>query len=303
MVIIALNIIFYLGLCILSYKLIADVFKNKKIGFLTSVFIITAYPILRYGLTQVQDMGGFFWFLLTVYLVWRWYRDKKDWRLWVSGLAVGLGMLTKESGAMGAIFFAVILLFADLKLKNKAIDFVKFSAIPFIILIINQAVGLTIHYNSGQWFIDNWNRYAADNYQFYKWFFINASTFNALWPFILLGVFLMLKNRSKIDKDIKLYFLAVFVPSLSYFGWPLFLSRTVFISAWLLVPLSAYSLVYLGEKYKFKKLICSIIIICAIIPYILQGTLKYNHMFIIMKDCRNNIGCIWSSVKSGGNYY
>lgn len=295
MSIIITNIIFYFGILFLTYKLIAKVFKNNLVGFLSSLFIVTAYPVIRYGLTQVQDMGGYFWFVLSLYAGWLWKENKKDYWLYVGGAAVALGMLTKESGAMGAIFIGILILLFSANLKARALNLLKFSAIPFFTLVINQYRGEKIGYNSGQWFVDNWHAYAAANYNFFKWLGVNITTYNLLWIFIFLGIYFLIKNFKTIDKDIKIYLLAILIPSLSYFAWPLFIGRTVFISAWLLVPVAAYGLynIYLKNDYfKYLFLISAVLVIIS--PYLLQGVLKYANVFKIMEICDKNIVCSWN---------
>src|SRR3989344_3637352 len=106
--IIVINIIFYLGLLLLTYGLISRVFKNKWIGFVTALLVATNYAMIRYGLTQVQDMGGYFWCVLTMYAIWRWREEKQTNWLLLSSIAVAFGVLTKESGGMGALFAGVI---------------------------------------------------------------------------------------------------------------------------------------------------------------------------------------------------
>ena len=83
---IVMNIIFYFGLLLLTYGLIARVFKNKWIGFVTALLVATNYAMIRYGLTQVQDMGGYFWSVLTMYAIWRWREEKHHGWLYLSSI-------------------------------------------------------------------------------------------------------------------------------------------------------------------------------------------------------------------------
>ncbi len=290
--IIITNILFYFGLLFLTYGLLKRVLNSEMAGFFSALLIMTSYTLLRYGLTQVQDIGGYFWYVLTIYAAWRWWEDKQNKWLYVGGLAAALGMLTKESGTMGALFFGVLFLLEKSSLKERFQHFLKFSILPFIMLVINQYRGMTLDYNSGQWFLDNWKVFGPDNYHFIKWFGVNVSTYNFLWLLVLVGLVMIIKNRKELPSNIKVYLLAILLPSLSYFAWPIFISRTVFISAWLFVPIAVYAL--MGVYARYKYLAIALLVVAVVMPYILQNTLKYAHVFQILDICKNNIGCSWN---------
>lgn len=289
------NIIYYFGLILLTYGLVRRVFKSNEIGFLSALLVGTSYAIIRYGLTQVQDIGGYFWFVLILYAGWRWWEERRNYWLYLGGVAVSFGLLTKESGAMGALFVGILFLIDGQTIKKKIVNLVKFSVFPFLTLIINQVRGADVGYNSGKWLVDNWHVYAKENYTFLKFTGVNVSTYNFLWIFILLGLYFLIKNWSVIEKNIKIYLLAVIVPSMSYFVWPIFISRTVFISAWLFVPVGAYGLYYIYTKGKwYKYLSIALVVIAFLAPYVLQNTLRYGHVFKIYDDCNKSLVCSWN---------
>lgn len=291
--IIILNILFYFGLALLTYGLIKRVF-NDRVGFMTSSVVITAYPMLRYGLTQVQDVGGYFWFVLSFYAGWRWFEDKRWQWLVVGGVAVSFGMLTKESGAMGALFIGAVILLSQLELKKKLLAIGTSAVLPVLTLFINQSRGNEVGYNSLQWFIDNWKVYAPTNYNFIKFAGVNASTYNIVWIFFVAGVYFVLRNWATTPKNLKIYLAAALIPSLSFLAWPIFISRTVFISAWLIIPLAMYGLTLLADKSKYsQKIIIGSMVVILVTPYLLQSTLRYAHVFQILDICHRSIGCSW----------
>lgn len=290
-VLIVLNNLFYFGIVFFTYGLVRRVFNNRIVGFISSLLIMTSYTMLRYGLTQVQDIGGYFWFLLTLYSGWRWYKEQSNKWLYVGGVAVALGMLTKESGAMAAPFVGILFLTSQIKVGEKIKAFLKFSCVPFAVLLINQYRGRTMGYSSGDWFFWNWKIFSKD-FTLIKWLGVNITTYNILWLFAGWGLYLVVKNWSKIDRDIKIFLFAILPSSLSYFSWPIFLSRTVFIAAWFMVPLAAYGLYSIVIKN--KMLGQSLLMVCIIIPYVLQAVLGYTPMFLILQDkCHYNARCIW----------
>jgi 4-amino-4-deoxy-L-arabinose transferase-like glycosyltransferase len=165
MSLVASNILFYYGLLFLTFGLIRRVWKSESIGFLSALMVATAYPMIRYGLTQVQDIGGWFWCVATLYCTWRWHENKQAKWLWLVGVAVALGMLTKESGAMGALFTGLVLLTAKNSLKEKITTIAQAGIIPLVVLVANQLYGTyIIGYSSGSWFHYNWSKFMEENF-------------------------------------------------------------------------------------------------------------------------------------------
>ncbi len=288
------NIILYFGLLLLTYGLINRVFKNKWIGLVTALLVATNYAMIRYGLTQVQDMGGYFWCILTMYAIWRWREGKQSSWLYLSSIAVAFGVLTKESGGMGALFAGAIILLEKDGWKKTGKYLAMFSFFPLITVVLNSLRGREIGFSSGTYFIDVWKFWGPENYTFLRWFGINASTYNLLWVAVLLGLVMLYRNRQVIDRDIIKYFIAVLPTSFSYLAWPVFISRTVFISGWLFLPLAAYGLFKLYEKGKcWRYLSIFFVVLLLVAPYLLQNMLRYAHVFTIIDSCHKNPVCAW----------
>ncbi len=292
---IATNIAFYYGLVFLTYGLIRRVFKNNFIGFVTALTVMTGYAMLRYALTQVQDMGGYFWFVLTIYAGWRWWENKNKSWLYLGGIAVAFGVLTKESGSMGALFVGILFLLDKVSWKERILNFIKFSIFPFATIVINSFRGHDVNYSSASWFVSNWKSFAAENFTLLRWFGVHASTYNILWLFIGIGLYFLIKNWRSLDTNIKIYLLAVIPSSLSYYSWPMFIARTVFISAWLFLPIAGYGIynIYIKGRW-FRYLAIGMVVLAVVTPYVIQMTLRYATLFTILGLCHNNIPCTWN---------
>lgn len=288
------NILFYYGLVFLTYGLIRRVFKNNFIGFASSLIIMTGYAMVRYGLTQVQDIGGYFWFLLTLYAGWRWWKNKNKAWLYLGGIAVAFGVLTKESGCMGALFVGILFLLDKVSWKDRIFNFLRFSIFPLIVIVVNGIRGTAVGYSSVSWFVFAWKEYAGQNYSLLKWFGVHASTYNVLWIFIGIGVYFLIKNWRVLDRNTKIYLLAVIPSSASYYMWSIFIARTVFISAWFFVPIACYGIysVYIKGRW-YRHLAVIMVILAMVTPYAIQSTLRYGTLWTIMELCNNNPSCTW----------
>lgn len=300
---IVMNIIFYFGMVLLTYDLVRRVFKNNAVGFLSAMMVMTSYAIIRYGLTQVQDIGGYFWFLLTLYCGWRWWEENDRKWLIVGGIATAFGILTKESGAMGALFVGIIMIVKNWKeLKKLLINFTIFSIWPAVTILVNWYRGKDVQYNSLQWFKYAWTQYGSYNYTFFKFFSINLSTFNIAWVAIGIGLVFLYRNRKQIDRNVWLYLLAAIPSSLSYFAWSLFISRTVFISAWLVLPIAAYG-IYELFSVGYKKISVILFIFIITVPYLLQSMIGYTPLFVIIERCNYKVPCSLNSFIKSRNHF
>ncbi len=288
---IVINILFYFVLLFLTYDLVRRVFESKTVGLVAALLVVSGYPMLRYALTQVQDIGGYAWFLATIYAGWRWYEARDKRWLHLAGIAIAFGVLTKESGCMGAFFVGLLIVTARLGLKEKVISLSSVAWAPLLTIIVNSARSHDMAYNSLQWFIDNWIVFSAENYTFVRWLGVNATTFNVAWIFFCIALLQLLRKKWILPPGAMRYLLAVIPSSLSYFAWPLFIGRTVFIAAWLVIPLAAYGLVRLARHS--KGLFISLTLVSVVTPYLLQSTLRYAHVFQIYDQCEKSISCSW----------
>lgn len=290
-----INVVAYILLGLFTYGLIRRVFKNNIIGLWSTIIILSAYPMLRYGLTLVQDIGGYLFFVLTAYAGWRWHEQKKDIWLYNAGIATALGLLTKESGAMAALFVGVLLVADSARIKELCGRLIKYAAIPLVAVVSGQLIGSMIGYSSLEWLWWNWKTYAQENYTVIKWLGVNLTAFNVMWIAFVVGVGALFSQWKKIDSSIKLFIAAMIVPAFSYAAWPVFIGRTVFISAWLLVPVGVYGLYYLAtQKRSLKKVVYVFVAVAVIVPYVLQATVRYANLFAIAQRCQYHVVCGWN---------
>ncbi|HYE60331.1 MAG TPA: glycosyltransferase family 39 protein [Candidatus Kapabacteria bacterium] len=290
--IILTNIVFYFGLVFLTYGLIRRVFASKTIGLVSALLTMGAYPMLRYALTQVQDIGGYFWFLATIYAGWRFYEESDKRWLHLAGIAIAFGVFTKESGCMAAFFVGILILAKQGIFTEKCKDIVRVSWAPLTAIFINGLRGQDMQYSSLQWFLGNWTVYAPGNYDIVKWAGVNTTTFNVLWIFVAITLFMIVQKKWVLERREKLYILAVIPSSLSYFAWPIFISRTVFISAWLIIPIATYGIVKLSRES--RALFICLVALALMTPYVLQSVLRYAHLFQILEQCSWQPLCSWN---------
>ncbi len=297
-VLIITNIIALFAVVLGTYGTMKRVFQHTRYALLVALFILTHYAWVRYGLTQVQDLGGYMWYVLGLYTAVRWYTtdDKKQrvyWSLLV-GVCVSFGLLTKETGAMSALFFAVLVfLRPGISWIQKGVYAVLGGFMPLITVGINQWRGHSINFTSKEWYLYNWQAFGGD-YTLVKWIGVNVTSFHILGLCALVGIGVFIRRWGSFEQRIRDYFIAILIPSFSYLAWPSFISRTVVISAWCIVPLSVLALEqFLQKNGCWKKVGMALCVTACITPMLLQYTLRYAPMFQLVSFCRYHPVCVW----------
>jgi 4-amino-4-deoxy-L-arabinose transferase-like glycosyltransferase len=299
-VIVTINIISIFAVVLSTYGSIRRVFSSRRYGLLVALLLLTHYAWVRYGLTQVQDLGAYMWYALGLYSSVRWYDadNRKQRIVWalLLGVCVSFGLLTKETGAMSAVFFTVFVLRRPLVgWFEKIYTLFLAGFLPFITLIINQWRGMYIGFTSRDWYFMNWASYKSD-YTPLKWFGVHVTSFHILLPCIVVGIVLLFLHRKTLDRRVKEYGLAVLLPSLSYFAWPSFIARTVVISAWLLLPIAVYTIEWgIQKKGWLRGVALTVFVAACFVPSMVQYTIRYAPMFILLDYCSYKPVCVWQT--------
>jgi hypothetical protein len=273
------NVIFYFATVLLIFLLINSVYKNEKQAFYGTVLFSTAYPVMAYGLSPLTDFGGWFFYILCIYLTIIFFNNPTYKKSFLIGFLGGIGMLFKENLAALLIFLpSFVLLCTHLTVKEKMRHILGFG-VAFLspIFISGIIVYRFFSYSMIQWYIDVSLHHEGSSVYAYSPLRIIIEIgriFSLGWVFFLVGVTkeIKTKNKERINLLISL------VPSsLSFFLWAFPHNRIAFISAPLIVLLGSFGLVELFKKYKFSKYIeISLLLICVLTNYFLvEFLLKY----------------------------
>lgn len=257
------NIIFYLLCAFLIFKITELIYQNKRQAFFASLFFVTATPVIEVGLAYLTDTGGWFFFLLSIYLTLLYLKNKNENLIVINGLLSGLGFLIKESGGLGAPFFGLmILLSRKFGIKEKIFKIVRFGAV-FLILIA------AVHFFMFKYFQFNSLFFYSEVFKFshpgeellqcFRYLGQLFRVLGILWPLVLIGLW-----REWQEKDWKRIktFLALMPSSFIFlFFWPSAGARKVFLFAPLGIFLATYGLSFLESKLGRKKRALMIILL------------------------------------------
>src|ERR1019366_1584669 len=97
----ALYVVFFFILSIVFYKLVLDIFKSEKTALLASLFLMTNYAMISFGIDYGMDIGGWMFYVVSLYFTLKYTQTGDTRALLYSALAVGVGGLFKEYALLG----------------------------------------------------------------------------------------------------------------------------------------------------------------------------------------------------------
>ncbi|MFA6406914.1 MAG: glycosyltransferase family 39 protein, partial [Patescibacteria group bacterium] len=160
-----LDMTLYFGTIILLFILLKKYFNLKSsMAALGTVWFACSYPMLKYGFSLMTDISGYFFILLTVLLALIGFTKNKYIYFFAAGMAAGIGITAKESGAFGLLFIFIYSLIQIRKTGTiKTLKRLLLVALPFL-LIFGLSQILIIYktnYSYLNFFTLSENEYAA----------------------------------------------------------------------------------------------------------------------------------------------
>lgn len=250
------NIIFYFLSAVLIFKIVEILFGNVRQAFWAAVFFVTATQVLETGISYLTDMGPWFFYILSIFLAVKFFRDGNSILAPIGGFVAGLGFILKENGGLGCVFYGMMaLLSKSLSLKEKILSIGKFGI--FFIIPVAIAQGFTYYYVNFtylDWFLmggvgtdEEGLALIALRYigQFFR-------TLGMLWPLVAIGLWMELKSKNV--ERLKIY-LALLPSSLSFLLWTIDAGgRSVFIFAPLGIMLATVGWMHFESKMQNAKI-------------------------------------------------
>lgn len=259
------NIIFYFLSALLVFGITEIIFENKKQALLASIFFVSSSQVLEVGLSYLTDTGAWFFYLLSIFLTLLYLKNRSEKLIFLNGLLSGLGFLMKENGALGALFFGLMIIFSrDFTFKDKIYKILSFG-IFFVVPIISWEIFM---YQRFQFTALDWYLYHLEDFSqkdsfvlmMMRYFGQLLRTLGALWALFFIGLWQELKEKNY--QRLKIY-LAMLPASFSFFLWPTSAGgRSVFIFASLGILLASY-----GSKRVRSFILAGVIIAVLISNY------------------------------------
>ncbi|NQV88626.1 MAG: glycosyltransferase family 39 protein [Parcubacteria group bacterium] len=228
-----LNIIFYFILNIVFYKLILNIFKSDRTAFLASTFLALNYAMIFFGLDYWMDIGGWTFYILSLYFTLKYVQTEKRKCLLYSSVFVGVGVLFKEYAFLALIPMMIILAYENwfnlAKMFKKSIAPVLISLVP--IIAVYFFVFEKFRYTYADW-LSMSNNYYIYNFRVIEYVKSFGSLYNVLAVLVLGGLYYFFRNRDTIvpEKKIQVLIVSIVVSALPVFIWPAITQRILFIT-------------------------------------------------------------------------
>lgn len=249
--ILILNLIFLVGLSFAVYYFLKSLDFGEREALAGTVWVITGYPLLKYGLGLGTDLSGWFFMTATITVFLSALKQERVSYVILASLLGFLGSLAKETGVLGLLFagFYLLLSLRDWPVK-KVLGWLSALVIPFLALQSLLLLSLSESGSGGflGWFASNQGY--VNNYRTLTYFLgVEASTWHVVWLLALVGLVLSLRQREFKNWNWVKVYLALALASLPVLLWPVFISRILFVHFVFLVPLALYSLKEIKRPY------------------------------------------------------
>jgi len=217
---VAQNTIFYLFCSLLIFKITELIYRDKKQAMFAAIFFAAATPMIEFGLSYLVDVGSWFFYLFSIFLTLFYFKKRDEKLIFLNGFISGLGLLMKEPGGLGALFFGLMVLFSgDFNFKEKILKIARFSAffiIPFGIVQI--LVWKYFHYSYLDWYSLNTPSASGEPSPLIVLHYLGQlfRILGILWIFVLIGIWR--ESQEKNWERIRI-FLFLIPASFSFLLW------------------------------------------------------------------------------------
>lgn len=240
------SIIFYFALALAMFYLLKLFFQNRALAMAGTVLYISAYPMLRSGISMLTDTGAWFFYVVSIIAFYKFYLKPTNKYFYISIALVVLGFLWKEYHALAAALLGFVILFhPKLGLKDKIKKETIYVAL-FLILFLPWQIYAYYKFNYS--YFDLYVTPARYN-SLIVLYFIAKSLFATLllgWILVIAGI----KEWRKLTSEQRFILKNLLLVSALIFVWGAIDSRLYFIGVVPFIILAVMGLDYLIKKFR-----------------------------------------------------
>jgi len=252
------NLVLYIMSGPMFYLFVNKLTENQKFSMYSSLFFVTSFPVIYWGLGILSDLGSWFFIILSYYLIISIVNNNFERRRLILGAFVtGIGVLYKTTVGCTAIFFTLLVIINPNKSERSKliISWLLFATISFLPLLINQFYIMENWNLSYELFINEKLSPNSDHTGVHDLKLTNIYkiyTFIIAFPIFPISLLGLLKLKQRISKINYLYVQLIF---LSCFIMVFILSRDVASPRWTFIMFpSLYILLALGLRLIYEEI-------------------------------------------------
>lgn len=226
------TVMFFAG-SIALYVLLWRFYESERVAFIGGLFFAANYSMLSQGMGYFMDIGGWFFYIFALLLLYLYMESGSYRTLACAALAVAIGGFFKENAYMASIPIGVILLY---QYYNKPLTFLV-KSVPLGALVVAPAIYQHIHiYKEYGYTYTYWIHVSQDLYEYNSIIVEYIKSFGSLLTFLapisLLGAYEYVRRflDTTLSTQKKIYIAAVLVSSLPAVLWPAITQRVIFLA-------------------------------------------------------------------------
>lgn len=246
---ILLNVTFFFIFVLVFYKLVRSIFGSDKTAFLAGLFLVTNYAVISFGLNYLMDIGGWMFYVVSLYLTLKYTEQGEKKLLLYSAVFIGFGGLFKEYAFLGVVPIAVVLIYEN---WPRLFSIVKKATIPALIVIAPVIPIYLMVYEKFGYTYANWFSANSEHYVYSSRIIEYVKSLGSLYTFLAFlvigGFYYYIRERKEIveDKKIQVLILSILLSVIPIFIWPAITQRILFIT----VPATIIIASFLFKKFE-----------------------------------------------------
>lgn len=259
-----LNTVFFLVTSIFFYKLVLGIFKSEKAALLAGLFLATNYAMVVFALDYGVDIGGWMFYILSLYFTFRYSQSGERRLLLLAALMIGIGGLFKEYSLLAVIPIAIMLAYENWPSPTITI---RKGIIPALIVLAPLSVVYLVVYLKFNYTYTDWLSYGRESYTYVSKTTEYIKSFGSLFNFLALAVIAGTYALVRYGKDLvpdnktRVFIISVIISSLPVFIWPAITQRILFIT----VPAAILVASFAFKRYERYWIIFWILLIVYIV--------------------------------------
>lgn len=234
---VAWDILLFFGVSIVFYRLLERFFQSPKVALIGGLFFAGNYSMVSQGLALFMDIGGWFFYVLSLYWLYRYIESGSYRDVFFAALAIAVGGFFKENSFVAFIPIALVLLYENYRTPllylKRIIPLGLLIAIPMIALHI--AIYLKYEYVYTYWIrLAGTFVYPSIIAEYIKSI---GSLLTFLAPISLVGAILLVRRIGfTVDAKRLVYIASIMISTIPAIMWPAITQRVLFlILPWVII--------------------------------------------------------------------
>ncbi len=223
--------VLFFAVNVLFYWLLIRVFQSHRVAFVGGLFFAGNYALITSGLSFFVDIGGWFFFVLSIFWLFSYVESGRYRDLLIATLAIAVGGLFKENAFVASVPLVAILIYEN---YPSPVRFLKRSVPLGLIIVAPTMVHQVLIYLQHGYSYLYWIRMNQEVYHYssrtLEYIKSLGSLLTFLAPISCAGGIALLRSSSASPLDVKrkIFILSVLVSSIPAVLWPGITQRVLF---------------------------------------------------------------------------